>query len=265
LPPEPLPLDADPTRLAQVLSNLLNNAAKYSEPGGSVQLTGERQGAFVVVSVKDTGIGIPAPMLSKIFEMFTQVDSSLERAHGGLGIGLTLVRRLVELHGGTVEARSAGPGHGSELTIRLPAVAAEPRAATPREQPSRVETAGSLPKRRILVVDDNEDAASSLALLLTLSGNEVRTAYDGLAAVEMAAAFRPAVILLDIGMPMLNGYEAARRIREQQGTEVVLIALTGWGQEEDKRQAQEAGFDHHLVKPLDPATLHRLLAAITTP
>jgi signal transduction histidine kinase len=265
LPLQPVLLDADPTRLAQVFSNLLNNSAKYSEPGGSVSLTGEQHGAFVIISVKDTGIGIPAHMLPRIFEMFTQVDPSLERAQGGLGIGLTLVRRLVELHGGTVEARSAGPGQGSEVTVRLPAAASQPRTATPREVANRGEAAGPLPKRRILVVDDNEDAAASLTLLLTLSGNEVRTAHDGLTAVKMAAAFRPAVILLDIGMPKLNGYEAARRIREQQGKEVVLIALTGWGQEEDKRQAQEAGFDHHLVKPLDPATLQSLLASLTRP
>jgi signal transduction histidine kinase/CheY-like chemotaxis protein len=263
LPPRPILLDADPTRLAQVFSNLLNNAAKYGEPGGSISLTGERHGASVVVSVRDTGIGIPAPMLPRIFDMFTQVDSSLERAHGGLGIGLTLVRSLVELHGGTVEARSAGPGQGSEFTIRLPAVAIEPDDA-PREAPSRPEPAEAPPRRRILVVDDNEDAATSLSLLLTLAGNEVRTGHDGLAAVEMAAAFRPTVILLDIGMPRLNGYEAARRIREQQGEEVVLIALTGWGQDEDRRQAQEAGFDHHLVKPLDFAILQGLLAAVKT-
>ncbi len=262
LPVEPIPLDADPTRLAQVLSNLLNNAAKYTEPGGSIWLTAERRGGEAVVSVKDTGVGIPADMLPRIFEMFTQVDPSLERAHGGLGIGLTLARRLVELHGGTVEVDSAGPGRGSELTVRLPVFETQPQAQAPQGTAGPGETTEAPPRRRILVVDDNEDTADSLGLLLTLAGNEVRTAHDGLKAVEVAAAFRPAVVLLDIGLPKLNGYEAARRIRELQGKDVALIAVTGWGQEEDKRQAKEAGFDFHLVKPLDPATLRDLLSSL---
>ncbi len=262
LPPEPILLHADPTRLAQVLSNLLNNAIKYTEPGGRIWITVERHGGEAVLSIRDTGIGIPADMLPRVFDMFAQVDHSLERTHGGLGIGLTLVRRLVELHGGTVEAASAGPGKGSELTVRLPISQTEPPA--PRGAAGAEEANAAPSRHRILVVDDDEDTADSLSLLLTLSGNEVRSAHDGARAVEVAAAFRPAVILLDVGLPKLNGYEAARLIREQLGKDVVLIAVTGWGHEEDKRQAKEAGFDFHLVKPLDPTALQDLLGSLET-
>ena len=262
LPPEPVPLHADPTRLAQVLSNLLNNAAKYTEPGGRVWLTAERRGGEVVVSIRDTGIGIPAAMLPRIFEMFTQVDASLERTHGGLGIGLTLVRRLVELHGGTIQAASAGPGQGSEFTVRLPVLEEPPRDQAPQPAAARSAVAAAAARRRILVVDDNEDAAESLCLLLTLSGNDVHCAHDGLEAVELAVELRPDIVLLDVGLPKLNGYDAARRIREHLGDGVVLIAVTGWGQEEDKRQAREAGFDLHQVKPLDPTLLQELLASL---
>ncbi len=260
LPPEPIPLHADATRLAQVLANLLNNAAKYTEPGGSVWLTAERRGAEVMVSIRDTGIGIPAVMLPRIFEMFTQVDPSLERTHGGLGIGLTLVRRLVEMHGGTIQAASAGPGQGSEFTVRLPVL--EEQVQEPDRAARGAAAATAQPRRRILVVDDNEDTADSLSLLLTLSGNDVRSAHDGLRAVELAAEFRPDVVLLDVGLPKLNGYDAARRIRDHLGEDVVLVAVTGWGQEEDKRRAKEAGFDFHQVKPLDPARLQELLASL---
>jgi len=261
-PPEPIFLDADPTRMAQVFANLLNNAAKYTQSGGRIRLTGERQGEEVVVKVRDSGIGIPADMLPHVFEMFTQVDRSLERSQGGLGIGLSIVRGLIELHGGSVEAHSAGPGRGSEISVRLavhPSTANVPAAAVAGRP-------AAPPRRRILVVDDNRDSADSLALLLTLQGSEVRTAYDGLEAIEAAAAFQPDVVLSDIGMPRLNGYDAAQRIREQcRGRKVVLVAMTGWGQEEDKRRSTAAGYDVHLVKPVELAALERLLVALEVP
>ena len=258
-PPQPVSLDADLTRLGQVFSNLLNNAAKYSERGGRIRLAAERQGNDVVVSVKDTGVGIPPEMLPKIFDMFTQVDRSLEKSQGGLGIGLCLVKRLVEMHGGSVEAKSEGHGKGSEFFVRLPVVLSAAREVGPPTDED--EPACPSGKRRILVADDNHDSAYTLAKLLTIMGNEVRTANDGSAALDVAAAFRPDLILLDIGMPKLNGYEACRRIREQPwGKTAVLIALTGWGQDEDKRQAQEAGFDHHMVKPVNLAAIEKLLA-----
>ena len=257
VPKQPIVLEADGTRLSQVIANLLNNAAKYMDRGGSIELVADRQQSTAVVTVKDSGIGIPAEMIDRIFDMFTQVDGSLERSHGGLGIGLTLVKRLVEMHGGSVEVRSAGPDQGSEFTVRLPAVVgllSEP-----------VQTNGgasfAADKRRILVVDDNETAANVLAMLLKALGNDVRTAFDGLTAIDLAEQFRPDIVLLDIGMPKLNGYETARRIRQQPwGKEMVLAALTGWGQEEDKRRTREAGFDHHFVKPVEPDVLQKLLA-----
>lgn len=260
VPPEPVVLDADATRLGQVFANLLNNAAKYSDRGGRISLSAARQDGEVVVRVRDTGVGIPPDMLPKVFEMFTQVDRSLERSQGGLGIGLTLVKVLVELHGGSVEARSDGPGQGSEFVVRLPVEpTAVPVAGPPSESGERAGPPGTC---RILVADDNVDSAASLALMLKIMGHEVRTANDGLQAVEVAAAFRPDVILLDIGMPNLNGYEACRRIREGPGEGAVLVALTGWGQDEDRRRSREAGFDHHLVKPVDPVALAKLLASL---
>ena len=264
LPPSPVYLDADLTRLAQVFSNLLNNSAKYTEPGGRISLTGELAGGEVVVRVRDNGLGIPADALPRIFEMFSQVDRNLERAQGGLGIGLTLVRRLVEMHGGTVEARSDGPGRGSEFIVRLPVLKVAQQAAPVLGGESATATA----RRRILVVDDNRDSAISLGMMLKLMGNETHTAHDGLAAVAAAEEFRPDVILLDIGLPKLNGYDACRRIREQPWSKgTVIVALTGWGQEEDRRRSQEAGFDHHLVKPVDVNDLIKLLAGSkpTTP
>jgi PAS domain S-box-containing protein len=261
LPPGPVYLEVDPARLVQVLLNLLNNAAKYTPQGGRIELTAQREGEHVVIRVKDTGVGIPQEMLPHIFKMFTQVDRSLERSQGGLGIGLTLVQSLVAMHGGTVEAHSAGPGKGSEFVVRLP-VAGEAEARGPQQTAGDSKQATAPARQRILVVDDNRDSADSLAMLLRVMGNEVQTAHDGLEAVRAAAAFLPDVVLLDIGLPKMNGYEAGRRIREQRGKEVVLVALTGWGAEEDRRQSREAGFDHHMTKPVEVDALQELLAGL---
>jgi CheY-like chemotaxis protein len=261
LPSQPTYLNADPIRLAQVVGNLLSNACKFTAKGGRIRLTVEQVGQQAVIRVQDTGIGMAAEQLLRIFDMFAQVDTSLERSRAGLGIGLTLVKKLVEMHGGTVEARSAGVGQGSEFVVRLPALS-KPLPPLPRE-PSGVKPVATV-QRRILVVDDNPDAADSLALLLKLSGHEVHVAHDGLEAVEAAAKVQPDVILLDIGLPRLNGYEAARRIRNQQrDRSVILVALTGWGQDEDRRRSEEAGFDAHMVKPVDPAVLSNLLVELS--
>jgi signal transduction histidine kinase/CheY-like chemotaxis protein len=263
LPPDPIKLQADPVRLAQVLANLLNNAAKYTDPGGRIGLTAERQGDEVVVQVRDNGIGIPGAMLPRIFDLFTQVDRLSGRAQGGLGIGLTVVRSLVQLHGGNVSAYSAGSGQGSEFTVRLP-VAPESRQSLQPERPSEDQAqARALPRGRILIVDDNRDAAESLGILLNIRGHEVRVVYDGAAALEAMFCFQPAVVLLDLGMPGMDGYQVARRLRQQPVLkEVTLIALTGWGQEEDCRRCREAGFDHHLIKPVGLDTLEALLASL---
>jgi PAS domain S-box-containing protein len=259
LPSRPVVLDADPTRLAQVLLNLLNNAAKYTDPGGQVSLSAQVEGDRVTVRVADTGIGIPREMLGRVFELFMQGERSLDRAHGGLGIGLTLVQRLVEMHGGTVEARSEGPGRGTEMLVRLPVVV--PEEERPRAAADDVSLAAGGGGRRVLVVDDNRDAADSLAMLLRMLGHEVQTAGDGVEAVQAAAAFRSDFVILDIGLPRMDGYEAARRIREEaRGREIVLVALTGWGQEDDRRRSHEAGFDHHLTKPVALSSLQELLA-----
>jgi signal transduction histidine kinase/ActR/RegA family two-component response regulator len=261
LPQRSLFLDADLTRLAQVFSNLLTNSARYTDRGGRIWLSAERQGSEVIVVVRDTGIGIPADALPRIFDMFSQVDRSIERSTGGLGIGLALVKGLVEMHNGTVAAMSDGPGKGSAFTVKLPALAnqTEPVAAVPSGNGHT--TAG--PRRRILVVDDNRDSARSMALMLELLGNDVRSAHDGVEAVEAAEAFCPQVILMDVGMPRLNGLDATRRIRAQQwGRSVVVIALTGWGKEDDKVRSQQAGCDGHLVKPVNLADLEKLLAEL---
>lgn len=260
LPEERILLEADPTRLAQILFNLLNNAAKYTEPGGKIRLTAERQNEIVEVRVKDTGVGIPPDMLVRVFELFRQVDTSIERSQGGLGIGLTLVQRLVSMHGGEVEAHSEGEGKGSEFVVRLPVSRASETG--PVESLPMAEKAGAN-HRRILVVDDNHDSADSMAMFLELMGHEVRTANDGLAAIHEATVFAPQVILLDIGLPKLNGYEVARKLREQYGEIIVLIALTGWGQDEDKRRSHDAGFDAHLVKPVDFESFKKLLHDLT--
>ena len=260
VPNEPIFVDADAARLAQVVSNLLNNSAKYTHRGGHVRLTAWCEDGTAVLSVKDDGIGIPSAMLGRVFDMFVQVDRGLEKTTGGLGIGLSLVKGLTELHGGTVEATSAGEGMGSEFLIRLK-VAMNVVAGLDRPNGQTIDIVpGTL--RRILVVDDNVDAADSLGQLLEMFGNEVRTANDGEAGIAVAAQFRPDLVFMDIGMPTLNGYEAARRIRQQPwGREMVLVALTGWGQEDDRKKSANAGFDHHLVKPVDMDALKKLVSS----
>jgi PAS domain S-box-containing protein len=259
LPTRPVYVHADPARLAQVLGNLLHNASKFSRPGGKISLTAEERGRDLVVTVEDDGIGISPELLPKIFEMFAQGDQTLERSHSGLGIGLTLVRRLVEMHGGTVEVSSEGPGRGSEFVVHLPSLIEE--SPTPTPTPSPTLDAPAVAARRILVVDDNHDSAESLSTLLELEGYETRLAFDGVEAVNVTASFRPDVVLMDIGLPQLNGYQAAAQIRsEPWGNAMVLVALTGWGQEEDRRRILEAGFDVHMVKPVDFDTLSKLLA-----
>lgn len=258
-PNAPIVLDADPTRVSQMLQNLLNNAAKYTPAGGLVTLSAERVGDEAVISVRDSGIGIAREHLTRIFEMFSQLSPALDRAQGGLGIGLSLVRALAELHGGTASAESEGAGQGSVFIVRLPVrdaplPLAAPEAAPPLSAPGR--------ERRILIVDDNEDAALSLSMVLESDHQEVRTAFTGLSGFDAAEAFRADVIILDIGLPDINGYEVARRIRATRwGRTILLVALTGWGQEQDKRAAAAAGFDHHFTKPVD---FRGLLAVLAT-
>ncbi len=262
LPSRAVRLHADPIRLAQVFENLLTNACKFTEPGGRIRLTAERQEHDVVVTVEDTGVGIPPDMLPKVFDLFTQVDGSLDRSAGGLGIGLSLVRQLVQMHGGSVEARSEGVGTGSTFVVRLPAVAEEPDAALPEPAVARAATR----PRRILIVDDNRDAAASLAGLLAIAGHETFTAHDGVDGWEAAERLRPDAMLLDIGLPKLNGYELCRRVREQPwGRDMAIVAVTGWGQAADRRRSQEAGFDAHVVKPVDHAALEALLQDLRPP
>jgi signal transduction histidine kinase/DNA-binding response OmpR family regulator len=257
LPDERISLHADRTRLSQILSNLLNNAAKYTPDGGSISLEMGRNGGDVVFQVRDTGTGISRDMLSKVFDLFTQADCAIDRAQGGLGIGLTLVRRLVEMHHGSVQAYSEGFGRGSEFTVRLPALEDEPPAHAVASHESVAET----PAYRVLVVDDNTDSADSLSMLLQMLGHQTLIAYDGLNALEVAISFQPEVVLLDIGLPRLDGYQVARRLREQPGTaSCLLIAVSGYGQDEDRVKAQEAGFDHHLTKPLNYEALQALLS-----
>jgi CheY-like chemotaxis protein len=245
-------------RLAQVLSNLLNNAAKYTPHGGSIRLALDLEGDDAVFRVGDNGIGISPEMLPKLFELFTQAESSLDRSQGGLGVGLTVVKRLVELHGGRVDAASGGPGYGSEFTVRLTALATPPRADAAVDPPS--ESPSATAPLRVLVVDDNADAADSLAWLLKHSNHEVRTAHSGRKAVEVAGEFRPQAVVLDLGLPELDGYVVARQLRDRDETRgVLLVALSGYGQSEHRRRSNEAGFDYHFVKPLDFSALHRIL------
>jgi signal transduction histidine kinase len=270
IPEKPLTIYGDPLRLTQALGNVLGNAAKYTDAGGQITVRARRRRRDVEITVRDTGIGISADVLPCIFDLFTQVDQRNGRPQGGLGIGLALVRRLVEMHDGTVTASSGGAGQGSEFVIRLPlsveraasgdAASDETSEAAPAANPAAPRP---LVQRRILVADDNEDARESLAALLALSGHEVFRAQDGSVALESAERHRPHVALLDIGMPYANGYEVARRIRGQPwGRDMVLVALTGWGQESDRRQSHEAGFDSHLTKPVDPDVLDELLARV---
>ncbi len=252
--PGPLPMLGDPTRLDQVMTNLLNNATKYTEAGGTITVRAARRGDHARVEVADTGIGIPSEMLSKIFDLFAQVHQALDRSQGGLGIGLTLVRRLVELHGGTVSVRSEGAGRGSEFVVEFPLTDAAVNG--PTQQPARVPSG----PRKILVVDDQVDSASILARLLRSRGHQARAVGDGVSALEAIHSDRPDVVLLDIGLPGMNGYEVARRIRAEVGeAPILLVALTGYGQEGDIRLALEAGFDHHLVKPTDLDAIESLL------
>jgi signal transduction histidine kinase/ActR/RegA family two-component response regulator len=258
LPEQQLNLHGDETRLAQVFSNLLNNAARYTEPGGVIGVRAELDAGAVVVHVTDNGLGIAPEVLPEIFEMFTQANTSIERAQAGLGVGLALALHLVEMHGGTIEAHSDGIGHGSRFSVRLPRSAAA--GALAQASPAAAEDSAA--PCRVLVVDDNQDFATSLAMILRDLGNDVRVAHDGVEGLHAAEAFQPAVAFLDIGLPRMNGYDLARRLREHRGgSQLVLVAVTGWGQQNDKLRASQAGFDHHLVKPLDPNVLPAILHA----
>jgi CheY-like chemotaxis protein len=257
-PEEALRVEGDPTRLAQVIANLLNNAAKYTPDGGHIRLSVERDGDEAVIRVKDDGEGISSEMLPRVFDLFSQASQSIDRSEGGLGIGLTLVKRLVEMHGGTVEARSGGPGHGSEFIVRLPLL----RSEAPAPPRPRGAAAGPGRTRRILVVDDSRDSADSLARLLRRLGHEVEVAYEGPSAYEAGVALTPDIVLLDIGLPGMDGYEVARRLRAEPSLDgVCLVALTGYGSEVDRQRSTEAGFDAHLVKPVEFDALRRVLEA----
>jgi CheY-like chemotaxis protein len=263
LPAPTLMVHGDPARLAEIVINLLNNAAKYTPGGGQVWIAAEREGSHVLVKVRDTGVGIAPEALPGIFQMFTQVDTTRDRAQGGLGVGLALARRLAELHGGELTASSAGLDRGSEFVLKLPA--AEAHASEPRPMPY---PGGEMrgPGMRVLVVDDSEDSAESLAMLLRLGNHTVATAHDGPSALERFGAFVPEVVILDIGLPGMDGYEVAQRIRTlPHGGEVTLIALTGWGRDEERARAFSSGFDHHLTKPVAVEALQRLLAAQLQP
>jgi PAS domain S-box-containing protein len=256
LPAEAIWLQADPTRLEQVVVNLLNNAAKYTDEGGQIRLTAQQEGGEVVLRVRDNGVGIAPALLPRIFDLFSQADRTLDRSQGGLGIGLSLVQKLVELHGGTVEAHSAGLGQGSEFLVRLPALSPVREAIAPIErakQPAQTS--------RLLVVDDNMDSADMLVMLLQMFGHEAKATYSGQSALETAVEYQPDFVLLDIGLPDMNGYEVAQHLRQQPQTkDVRLIAMTGYGQDSDRQRSQEAGCEHHLVKPVDPQKLQDLLA-----
>jgi CheY-like chemotaxis protein len=251
-------VDGDKARLSQVFANLLSNAAKYTARGGRITLGLRCVDSHAEIHVIDRGIGLTPEQMTGIFEMFAQVSNPLDQTESGLGVGLTLARQLVELHGGQIEVRSAGPGQGSDFIVRIPALRADDmihRAADTRP-------AATPPPRRILVADDNVDSAEMLGFLLRASGHDVRVAHDGIAAVEAWETFHPDLVILDIGMPRLNGYDAARQIRSKDGAKTVLVALTGWGQEHNKQLAREAGFDHHLTKPIDPGAITTLLAQL---
>ncbi len=266
LPEELLSVEGDPTRLVQIIGNILHNAAKFMEPGGRIALALSREDSYAVIKVKDNGMGIPRELVAKIFDLFSQVHQKSESAHGGLGIGLALVRRLVEMHGGVVSANSQGSGHGTELMVRLPLLGVQ---STHFGSPtSETKKPPVVSPRRILVADDNSDAVEALALQLQLAGHDVRTANDGMEALEIAETFAPQVVLLDLGMPRMDGYETARQIRRQWwGKSTTLVALTGWGQQQDRQRTSAAGFDVHLVKPVTEFDLFQAIASArsTTP
>jgi CheY-like chemotaxis protein len=255
LPEENFDIVVDRTRIVQAVSNLLSNAAKFTPPDGRIKLSVWRDGKTFHVAVLDSGTGIPPDKLDRVFGLFVQVDRSLETTRGGLGIGLTLVRRITDMHGGRVVARSEGIGQGAEFIISLPVACDAPAQSGSNDSALNVVAAGC----RVLVADDSPDSADTLAMMLELAGHEVRTAYDGEAAVREAEAFAPEVIILDIAMPRLNGFEAARKIRASGEATPVLIALTGYGQAQDRRRSAAAGFDHHLVKPVDVDALEAII------
>jgi CheY-like chemotaxis protein/two-component sensor histidine kinase len=259
LPDDPVMLDADLVRLSQVFANLLNNAAKYTEPGGRISIRARCEGADAIVSVRDTGIGIPQEMLGGVFELFAQVENPLRRSQDGLGIGLSLVKSLVQLHGGSVVAHSAGLGQGSEFVVRMPLAQGDLDGS--REISSATHADPALrPTTRILAVDDNKDSADSLARMLRMLGGDVQVVYDGPSALEALTICRPAIVFMDLGMPGMDGCEVARRIREApENRNVLLVAMTGWGKEEDRSRSRAAGFGHHLVKPVDLGGLKTLL------
>jgi PAS domain S-box-containing protein len=260
LPPDPAMVNADTTRLAQVFNNLLNNAAKYTEPGGNISITMRLEGGEAIVSVADDGMGIPPDLLNEVFDMFAQVDRSLERSQTGLGIGLSIVKRLVHMHGGRVEAYSEGLGRGSRFMVFLPLAEQTGQLPSPQVPYEPVQKKGRVVYHRILIVDDNYDAACTLASIFKVLGHQVRTATNGHDAIEQAASFRPVLIIMDIGMPGMSGYEACRIIREHPwGAEPMIVALTGWGKEEDRMRSEEAGFDRHLVKPMEGTLVAQLL------
>jgi CheY-like chemotaxis protein/anti-sigma regulatory factor (Ser/Thr protein kinase) len=253
-------VDGDEMRLSQVLSNLIDNAAKYSPAGSVIHVSVERVGEQVAIAVRDHGMGIPTALLKDVFQRFFQVDRSLERSRAGLGIGLTLARELVELHGGSISAASEGEGKGSAFTVTLP-LSVAPAAAV---APNAVVDESAATRLRILVADDNRDAADSLSLLLALEGHEAHTAYNGEEALAAAQRLAPDAVLVDIGMPKMSGYEVARRLRgTSSDRQVVLVAVTGWGQDDDRRRSLEAGFDLHLVKPVEPANLVGMLRRVS--
>jgi CheY-like chemotaxis protein len=263
LPREDLILLIDPQRITQVLSNLLDNAAKYTPQGGQIKIAAETRKDTVSISVSDNGVGIPADMLNKIFDMFTRSDRDIEKTHPGLGIGLSLVKSIVEMHGGAVMAVSDPVQRGTQIRVQLPlarVAAAIASAPVPAASPPSLESPMA---QRVLVVDDNRDAANLLGVFLDALGNDVRVAHDGREAIQVAQEFLPSVVLMDLGMPIMNGYSAARHIREQSwGQEMLLVALSGWGQDVYRQRAKEAGFDHHLVKPADPVDLERILTGM---
>jgi CheY-like chemotaxis protein/anti-sigma regulatory factor (Ser/Thr protein kinase) len=264
LPEQSVLIEGDLTRLAQVISNLLNNAAKYTDDGGHIRLDADLDGGMIAIRVRDTGLGVAPNLLPHVFDLFTQADRTLDRAEGGLGIGLTLVKRLVELHGGNVEARSEGLGRGAEFIVRLPVISTQPGLASEsavRESAPQAETEER--NLRILIVDDNVDAADSIAMLLGMEGHQTVTVNTARAALLAAPEFKPDVVLLDIGLPEMDGYEVARRLRAQNGSHAMrLVAVTGYGQPADRRRARAAGFDEHMVKPVEPAMLQAFLRSV---